>query len=193
MVLSIEDIEENRDLRNKLVSKDPEAWGRCYSMCRKAILKITQDPQTIDDHIQNALLSTYEALDKYDPEDSRFITWVFHVAMRRTTDTLRENNAMSRGGHLRIVSYEEGKNKGPEESVPHQTETAEKRPALRKLIDSLTPIKRELIIMHYSLEHPYSQISDILKMPLGTVKSSISRALGKLEERAQQPQYSALT
>ena len=61
-------------------------------------------------------------------------------------------------------------------------------PPVSELIDSLRALpvrQRAVVVLRFYEDLPESEISRLLGMPLGTVKSSLSRALARLREEVQ--------
>ena len=53
---------------------------------------------------------------------------------------------------------------------------------IRELLDKLSFKYKEVLVLRYMEEKSYEEISDILRMPVNTVGTLISRAKGQLEK-----------
>ena len=62
-------------------------------------------------------------------------------------------------------------------------EHAEQNAQLWKLLGSLRPKYREVLVLRYAESMRLEQIADALQMPLGTVKSRLSHAHAQLGEK----------
>ena len=67
--------------------------------------------------------------------------------------------------------------------VSAEPENAEKIFRLRQALLSLSETERQIILLHIDEEMTLAHISEILKIPVGTVKSHVHRAKEKLKKR----------
>jgi RNA polymerase sigma-70 factor (ECF subfamily) len=94
-------------------------------------------------------------------------------------------------GH-RCIDYSRHRKPGREVNLERTTEMASEAPMsdpmlasrLRKLVASLPPKSRMVVILRYEEELELAEIARVLGMPLGTVKSHLQRALATLREKA---------
>lgn len=75
----------------------------------------------------------------------------------------------------------------PERHVQDSTaakclETNEQNAAVRRLVMMLGPSGREVVTLHYFAGLSLSECSDVLDLPLGTIKSRLARALAELKD-----------
>ena len=54
---------------------------------------------------------------------------------------------------------------------------------IRRLVNQLTEIHREIVYLRYFLDYEYKDIAAILEIPEGTVKSRLNRALESLRQQ----------
>jgi RNA polymerase sigma-70 factor (ECF subfamily) len=69
-----------------------------------------------------------------------------------------------------------------EESPGDRLDRQEQADSLNRAIDALPDLYREVLILAYFQEMKYQEIADVLGLPLGTVKSRMHAAVGKLSE-----------
>ena len=111
-----------------------------------------------------------------------FSSWLYRIAHNHAIDHLRKKKGV--GSCLVIPnSYikridEENQDKinsyidNPEEVMIKD----EKAEILRKVVSDLQPMYRQLLEMRYFAEYTYDEISDELKIPVGTVKVTLFRS-----------------
>ena len=68
----------------------------------------------------------------------------------------------------------------PELPVPDSLGSSDDRDELRRLLAGLNPRERAVIVLRYYCDLPEQETADTLGLPLGTVKSTCSRALARL-------------
>jgi len=134
---------------------------------------------------QDVFLKAYASLDKYDPS-YRFSTWIFRIATNTAIDYLRK-----RKGYYTSIDqpfqyddedglYIQLKDEGdtPEEML-EQKETTTK---IEKAIGHLPEKYKQLIILRHINDCSYGEISEMTRLPLGTVKNRIFRAREALRQ-----------
>lgn len=118
-----------------------------------------------EDAVQEAILRAWEKLPTLRQEQY-FQTWVVRILLNQCYTIGRKNS--------RLVSLEQAR--PPEAEAP--PETMELREAILALPQEL----RVAVILHYIEGYGLREISDILDIPLGTVKSRLHRARQALRD-----------
>ncbi len=145
-----------------------------------------------DDVFQNTLLQIH--LKKALYEDGRPVRpWLYAIATHQAVDALRK------AGRRPTVSLDQrhGASGGESEAgalvdllvneVPGplaELQSEERRDWIRKSIDRLPPALKQTLILAYYQDLKYREISEILKIPVGTVKSRLHAALARIQEMA---------
>ncbi|MBZ5584570.1 MAG: sigma-70 family RNA polymerase sigma factor [Acidobacteriia bacterium] len=100
--------------------------------------------------------------------------WLRRVTANRCIDVCRRRKLMPRIGLDQI----------PEPSSPAGVADPLLERRLRQLVASLPEKWRALVILRYQEDLDNEEIAALLEMPVGTVKSQLSRALDLLREKA---------
>ena len=79
-----------------------------------------------------------------------------------------------------------------ESSPGEPLEHRELQEAVKKTVMSMPDHLREILLLSYFHQFPYKQISDILDIPLGTVKSRLHAAVAHFASRWKTMNHSAL-
>ncbi|HYK74444.1 MAG TPA: sigma-70 family RNA polymerase sigma factor [Pseudoneobacillus sp.] len=97
-----------------------------------------------------------------------FKTWLIKITINAALDFLRKEKKVI---HLK-----------PEmtELIPTQEIDLSLSITLRDIMENLTEKEKSIVLLKYYYNHSFTEISSILELPLGTVKSVIYRALEKL-------------
>ena len=129
------------------------------------------------DCAQEAMLRAYRAFDSFR-EEASFSTWITRIAMNVCTDALRR-----RRDAVSLDALREDKGFDVPDAAPTAYARLEEKERLRLLREGLAllpPDMRQLIVLKDMQGKSYEEIGEILEVPLGTVKSRISRAREKL-------------
>jgi len=150
--------------------------AKIYSICLR-FLCAEQDAQ---DAAQEAMIKIYCSLGKYNSRAS-FATWIYAITRNTALDHLR---AIRRD---RNESYDElVKQSGAlfiaEDITASAAEKSERSAELVRLVNQLPQEQRICLILKDIDGYSCEDIAVILKQPLGTVKSRLHRARGRLQE-----------
>ena len=134
---------------------------------------LTPNPADAEDLLQTALTKTYLAWDRID--DHRAVDGY----VRRTLVNTRTSQWRKR----KVDEF--STDELPEPQVTGQPDPVEQqaqRDALLRAIARLPPRQRAMVVLRYYEDMSEVQTAERLGVSVGTVKSAVSRALGKLRE-----------
>lgn len=127
------------------------------------------------DVAQDSFIKAWKKLSLFKGEAS-FSTWLYRITANTAKDLLAERNRRQHESEA-------------DEHIPSQYETPEERAIreenareLRQALDALDPEMREILVLRELEQLSYTEISELLGLEMGTVKSRLSRAREKLRE-----------
>lgn len=129
---------------------------------------------------QEAFLRLHAERERFRGE-SRVATWLHRVAFRLAVDRCRR----PRRKHQHVgTEYLERSELARDADDPYRrARTAERAEALERALGGLSEVRRTVIRLHYWLELGVAEISKLLDMPTGTVKSHLYRGRAALARR----------
>ena len=149
----------------------PDAFAALVVMHRQKIIRLayrlTNDKQEAEDIAQEAFCRAYAALNTFVP-DRPFYVWLFTIARNTSMTELRKRTSASRV----VQKYIDGGACEPQEPAVVEETGAE----LRRALSTLPEVYQVVLKLHYFRDLPYREIAERLSIPLGTVKTRISRA-----------------
>ena len=122
-----------------------------------------------DDLAQDTFLKAYMGLRSCQGV-ARFKTWLFRIAMNEYYGYLRRNRELLQDDPPDVSS-------GPMEDMAGK---AEARMDVERCLKVLSPAERGAVLLFYLEDRPIKDISRIMEIPEGTVKSHLSRAKAKM-------------
>jgi RNA polymerase sigma-70 factor (ECF subfamily) len=142
------------------------------------IRKMIRDEDDIDDLTQETFIKAYKALPTFK-EGFLFSSWVYRIASNTCIDFMRRKR-------FSFVSIDQPISKHGEDEqyidLEDESNTPElnyilneRRKAVEDAIDKLPDNYKKIIKMRHEDELEYVEISNILNMPLGTVKAHLFR------------------
>ncbi len=152
-----------------------------YNIC----LRYSLSAEDSQDVTQEVFLKMWRSLPSFKWESS-FNTWMFRIAQNSCLDHLRKLGRE----HTVSLTYEDDEDGAIKESElidpapepSEQLERSEKIELLHKAIENLPPVWREVLILRDIEGYSYAQISDMLGIEEGTLKSRLHRARDALKE-----------
>lgn len=144
---------------------------------------MVNNKEDAEDITQDVFLKAYKSLNSFRG-DSKFSTWLYRITVNSCL-SLRKKNSASRKLEENIMDDVINKNAINKETSVSQnperyTEAGFIRKSMEKAIEKLSPREKSVFVMRNYKELTFSEISEILKLKLGTVRSLNFRALGKL-------------
>ena len=179
-----------RDLKlinRALENGDTSAYNELLRLYRDPIYFMlyekVEDQELAKDLTIEALGKAFKKLHMYTPKYA-FSTWLFTVARNNCIDYLRKHKIPTISIDKLMVD-ENGKKavfdlKSNDPNPEKIMITKQKIAILRQIVDQLKPKYRNLVKLRYFKEMSYDEISDILNLPLGTVKAQLYRSREQL-------------
>jgi len=157
-----------------------ELYDRFGSLVFKMAFQALPSRAEAEDAVQEVFLRLWKTADRYDSEKAALVTWVMLITRRHIVDRLRRTKARVKAGGLN-EGWTEAASESPA-STPGETE--ERVANLLSRVETLPELQRIVVQRAYLGGQTLRQIGQELDIPLGTVKSALSRALARLRERS---------
>ncbi len=117
--------------------------------------------------------------DRYDPERGPIGPWLFGIAANLLRRHYRQEERA-----LRAIAAYAGRVPtevdDDEERVASRVVADERWPAVAEALLAMSPGERDVLLLYAWADLPYSAIAAVLDVPVGTVRSRLSRARGRL-------------
>lgn len=156
-----------------------------YSLAYNVAYRMLGDPDLTADAIQVAFVRAYKAIGRFRRE-AGFTTWLYRIVTNVCLDHLRRTN---HSANSLTVSEEDDEDSLEEREIPdHRADPAisveqrERQNLVQCALMRLNAGHREILAMYDLSGLSYEEISEILRVPLGTVKSRLNRARHALKE-----------
>ncbi len=134
---------------------------------------IVRDPELARDAVQEGLIRAWRDLRRLRDPD-RFDAWLYRLTVNACIDQLRKRRR--RSIEVEIVEIH-----AP--AAPDHAGSLADRDLVDGVLRSLDPNGRAIVVLHYYLGLPLTEVAGVLGVPVGTVKSRLHRALGEMRSR----------
>jgi RNA polymerase sigma factor (sigma-70 family) len=138
------------------------------------LLRLGADEAAAEDLMQDVMLTVWRRAPTYDPSLSGVSTWIFTIARNRRIDALRRT--------VRPASELDDPSLLPEPPASPDAFAAaqEWEEKIAAAIEHLPPEQAEMLRLAYFDDRSHTDIASALNLPLGTVKSRLRLAVGRL-------------
>jgi RNA polymerase sigma-70 factor, ECF subfamily len=161
---------------------DDSAWERIVTSYGRRVYNLsyryTSRKDEAEDLTQDIFIRVYQNLKSFRSDAGSFQSWILKIGRNLIIDHYRQTRRFQQAGgteDLETMNL-------PDEHVPSPHRVAEQSEASRFLRDglqALSPELKEAIVLRDLEGMAYQEISELLGIPEGTVKSRINR--GRLE------------
>ncbi len=134
-----------------------------------------KDKQLAEDVFQEVFYKVMKNHHRFRQESSEK-TWITRITINTCKDLLRSS------WFRRVKLTENYEETAHHAQMPVDLTKKEEQQALYDAIYKLLPKYKEILILYYFKEYTYTEISEILSIPQGTVQSRLSRAKSKLKQ-----------
>jgi RNA polymerase sigma-70 factor, ECF subfamily len=140
-------------------------------------MRVLGDPGRAEDALQEAFVSVWSRAATFDAERGSLRAWLLTSVRNRCID------------HLRGRAGRERQERGLEEDAAYAVSTSDpwrdvalslERGAVRDAMASLPAEQRQVVELAYFGGYTHHEISDMTRVPLGTVKGRMRLALEKM-------------
>jgi len=166
------------DLVRLLKQKDKAAFSDLYDSYSGAlygvILRVlNNDEETAQDVLQDAFVKIWKSFESYDDSKGTLFTWILNIARNTAIDkvrSLKRHSIQSLEKNVHLVDSQ------------YSTSSSVDKIGLKEVINKLKPEYKAIIDLAYFGGFTQEEISEQLKLPLGTVKTRARTALIELRK-----------
>ena len=166
-----------------------ELVGRYQRELYHFLVRFLGNRAAAEDVFQETFLQVHQSAEQFDPQ-RRFRPWLFTIAANKARDLIRSQARRPTNPLQASISpgdEESGEFIDLMQSVNNTPSDPMEREELQKQVQSTVTTMpehlREILLLSYFHQFPYKQISEILDIPLGTVKSRLHAAVAHFADR----------
>ncbi|HTS01841.1 MAG TPA: sigma-70 family RNA polymerase sigma factor [Thermoanaerobaculia bacterium] len=155
---------------------DREAWPHFREIARAA-LRLARRPAEAEDLASEVFLQAWKSFTKFE-RGTNCRAWLYKILWNVNQQRSRKRVPFTLGAEGEALLAE---TLAAEEPTPTEIKDEEVGAAL----DALSPEHRQILLLSDVDEFTYKEIATILRVPIGTVMSRLSRARAALRERVR--------
>ena len=160
---------------------DKAAFARLFGYfaprVKAYLIRLGLESAQAEEVSQEVMVAVWRKAASYDPRQASVSTWIFRIARNRRIDAFRRDQRNL------LDAHDPGLQPMAEPAPDTLAEAAERDVRVRVAMDQLPVEQRDLVRAAFYEDLSHSQIAERTGMPLGTVKSRLRQAFGKLRLR----------
>lgn len=177
---------DDQSLIAECLGGNPAAYGTLVSRYQdrlyNTVYRLVDNSDDAADVVQETFLNAYLSL-KHFKGDSQFFTWLYRIAVNAAITHRRRQ----RTGAKPIKTSDSAPGVEPLDTSPsnrpgHGLEMAEDERRIHETLQRLSPEHRAVLVMKDMEDLKYEDIAELLKVPVGTVRSRLHRARFEFKE-----------
>lgn len=166
---------------------DQDAFGVLVRLHQRQVyalaLRMLRDPEEASEAAQEVFLAAWQGLGRFR-EEARFATWLYRITYRHCLKVSegRRRDEVARA-EVAAESARERGSQGALAGAQARAAEADVRETVRAEIALLPPKYRYALVLRHLQELSYEEIAEVMRVPIGTVKTHLFRARALLKER----------
>ncbi|MCK4644535.1 RNA polymerase sigma factor [bacterium] len=161
-----------------------ELFNKYCNLVQSRIRKLLGNNQDVEDLVQDTFFKAFKYIGSFNPQKSRFSTWISTIAHNVTVDYIRKN--------FKVTIYSVDTFYSPEDELPvsdgHEPADTYKQKSeyetMLFCVSCLDKKYRQVVELRYLQDMNYKEIAASLNIPMGTVMTRLFRAKEKLVQIA---------
>lgn len=166
----------DEELVKRIRSDDQELYRiiieRYEQKLRRYAMTFVRESDVADDVLQNAFIKAFINLRGFNTK-KKFSSWIYRIVHNEALNEIKKHKK-----ELRLEDVFEYKDIPSKEiDIGEHVDKDKAKEMLNVCLEKLPNTYREPLVLFYLEERSYSEISDIMRMPVGTVGTRIKRGL----------------
>ena len=127
----------------------------------------------VADVIQDSFILAYQHLNDFE-SDLKFSSWLYRIVHNQAINFIKKNRQSIKIDFEKDDEFVEWL--VAETNIEKETVSKHFNEYIKTVIDKLKPDYKEVLVLRFYEDKDYSEISDILQKPMGTVATLLTRA-----------------
>ncbi len=170
------------ELLGRVATGDQQAFAALYDQVSPRVFglirRLLVDHSQSEEVTQEVFLEIWQNATRYEPTKGGALTWILTMAHRRAVDRIRSSQS-SRDRDVKIgirdfvADYD---------NVAETVEVTIEHERVKEAMSQLTELQRQAVTLAYYGGYSHSEVSEMLKVPIGTVKTRLRDGMIRLRD-----------
>ena len=171
----------DEELVVKVKEEDQELYEEVMRRYQDKLLRyvgyLIGGSEEASDVVQESFIKAFVNLKSFDEKKGKFSSWIYRISHNEAMNKAKKKKWVSLDFNNWLKEVLPGK-----VNIEKEYEKEEEREMVRKCLSSLSFKYRSVLSLYYLEDKNYNEISDILKVPMGTVAIRLKRGKEKLKD-----------
>ena len=139
-------------------------------------MKIIHNEEFAEELLNDVFLKVWDKIGDFNPDKGRLFTWMLNIARNMSIDKLRSKEYKAK---MKTDDVSENV------SISDDAYDNDHKPeyiGMKEMVDALPEEQKQLIDLMYFKGYSQSEIAEEFKIPLGTIKTRVRRAMTTLRQ-----------
>jgi len=172
----------SEDLLGRVAQGDQLAFAELYDRTSSRVFglvkRLLRDHAQSEEVTQEIFLEIWQTATRYEPGKGGAMSWMLTMTHRRAVDRVRASQA-SRDRDVRIGIRDHAP---AFDSVTENVEIRIESERVKDAMQRLTELQRQAVSLAYFGGYTHSEVSQMLKVPIGTVKTRLRDGMIRLRD-----------
>lgn len=170
------------ELLERVAEGDREAFAQLYDVTAPRVLglikRLLKDHSQSEEVTQEVFLEIWQTATRFDRTKGGAASWMLTMAHRRAVDRVRASqSSRDRDTKVGIRDFETDY-----DSVTEQVEIRIEHERVERALGRLTELQRQAVTLAYYGGYTHSEVSRMLHVPIGTVKTRLRDGMIRLRD-----------
>jgi RNA polymerase sigma-70 factor (ECF subfamily) len=172
----------------RIAQRDERALGEFYDATMARVyglaLRVTARPDAAEEVAADVYLQVWRDARRYEASRGRVLAWLLTICRSRAIDSIRRRDeAQTSADPEQLRTGEPGGEDDPQDLLL----LAQRDGALHHALAQLEPVQRQLLSLAFFRGFTHEEIATHARLPLGSVKTHIRKALALLRAKLAEP------
>jgi len=170
------------ELLGRVATGDQQAFAALYDEVSPRVFglirRLLVDHSQSEEVTQEVFLEIWQNATRYEPTKGGALTWILTMAHRRAVDRIRASQASrDRDAKIGIRDFV-----ADYDNVAETVEVTIEHERVKEAMSQLTELQRQAVTLAYYGGYSHSEVSAMLKVPIGTVKTRLRDGMIRLRD-----------
>ena len=172
----------SEDLLGRVARGDQQAFAELYDRTSSRVFglvkRLLRDHAQSEEVTQEIFLEIWQTATRYEPARGGAMSWMLTMTHRRAVDRVRASqSSRDRDTRIGIRDF------APEfDSVAENVEIQIESERVKEAMTRLTELQRQAVSLAYFGGYSHREVSQMLKVPIGTVKTRLRDGMIRLRD-----------
>jgi RNA polymerase sigma-70 factor (ECF subfamily) len=170
------------DLLGQVAEGNQAAFSQLYDQTARRVMglvrRLLKDSAQSEEVTQEIFLEVWQNAKRYDPAKGSATTWILTMSHRRAVDRIRSSQSTrDRDTKIGLRDMET-----EYDSVSESVEIRVEHERVGQALLRLTELQRQAVTLAYYGGYSHSEVAEMLKVPIGTVKTRLRDGMIRLRD-----------